>query len=107
MNPENRPHFAELRIKLGEMLNDVHHDHYIDLTVDEDMPYYRMQPADIEGDENDEVIQSFLKDDGSSYPEPSELLETSSAKHMEMILNTRQPSESSDTSASQTQEDNM
>ena len=43
--PEERPSFKELQFQLEVMLNNVHQGNYIDLNVDENLPYYPMSAA--------------------------------------------------------------
>ena len=56
LNPQNRPHFKELRVKLEEMLNSIHQAHYIDLNAGtDDMPYYPMSAAGAEDSFEDDL----------------------------------------------------
>lgn len=77
LNPHNRPHFKELRVKLEEMLNNVHRAYYIDLNAGaEDMPYYPMRAASVDESSEDELpLQLSEGQSHTPYLEPQSFLD--------------------------------
>ena len=82
LNPHNRPHFKELRVKLEEMLNNVHQAHYIDLNAGaDDMPYYPMSAASAdESGEDDLPLPLSTEQVQSPYLEPHSFTEDSTGE---------------------------
>lgn len=96
LNPHNRPHFKELRVKLEEMLNNVHQAHYIDLNAGaEDMPYYPMSAASVDERSEDELpLQLSTGQFQTPYLEPQSFLDESPGEGP-LLLRVARPSDSS------------
>ena len=69
-DPEERPTFAELRVTFDIMMymSNQRTEAYVDLNVDDLLPYYHMKPAE---DEDEEMDSHTL-----SLPQPSAWLPT-------------------------------
>lgn len=67
-DPITRPAFAELEARLDVILSKAQSENYIDLNVDEMLPYYSMQAVE-QIDEVDEEDLQTKKNDG--YPDTS------------------------------------
>ena len=65
-DPEERPTFAELRITFDIMMSNQQTESYVDLNVDDLLPYYRMKPAEEDEEEEEDSDSPTL-----SLPEPS------------------------------------
>ena len=96
LNPHNRPHFKELRVKLEEMLNNVHRAHYIDLNAGaDDMPYYPMSAASVAESSEDEIpLQLSTGQFHTPYLEPQSFLDESTGEGP-LPLRVARPSDSS------------
>lgn len=66
-DPEERPTFAELRVTFDIMMSNQRTESYVDLNVDDLLPYYHMKPA-----EDEEEMDSHTL----SLPQPSAWLPT-------------------------------
>ena len=64
-DPEERPTFAELRITFDIMMSNQRTESYVDLNVDDLLPYYQMKPAEEEEEEEEEGSPTL------SLPHPS------------------------------------
>lgn len=51
-DPEERPTFAELRVTFDIMMSNQRTESYVDLNVDDLLPYYQMKPAEEEEEED-------------------------------------------------------
>lgn len=103
LNPGNRPHFKELRVKLEEMLSSVHQAHYIDLNAGtEDMPYYPMSAASADDScEDDLPLELSTGQVRSPYLEPNSFTDKSTGEALECVpLAASRASNTSTTSSS-------
>ncbi len=100
LNPQNRPHFKELRVKLEEMLNSVHRAHYIDLNAGtDDMPYYPMSAAGAEDSfENDLPLELSNGQVQSPYLEPHSFTEDCAGELERLSVGAAQVSSSTSSS---------
>ena len=67
-DPMSRPSFAELEARLDVILSKAQSENYIDLNVDEMLPYYSMQAVEPIDEVDEEELQP-KKNDG--YPDTS------------------------------------
>ena len=58
-DPEERPTFAELRFTFDIMMSNQRTESYVDLIVDDPLPYYHMKPAEDEDEEMDSPTLSL------------------------------------------------
>ena len=68
-DPGSRPSFAELEARLDVILSKAQSENYIDLNVDEMLPYYSMRAVE----QIDEVDEDDLQMKNDGYPDTSNI----------------------------------